>query len=102
MTGFGVAPEELQACGARLARISDDIRSEMRALSGEVDALFGGDWQGEAAQGFAAGWQEWEAGAREVLAGLAEMGQLLGDTGRDYTAMDDSSASTIEQSGSGL
>jgi WXG100 family type VII secretion target len=91
-----------KACGARLAQIGDDIRTEMRALTGEMDALLGGVWQGNAADGFAQGWQQWEAGAREVLQGLADMGQLLGETGRSYTSMDDSSAGTIGQSGDGL
>lgn len=43
MSGFDVAPEELQACGARLGQISEDIRAEMRTLTGEMDALLGGD-----------------------------------------------------------
>lgn len=55
MSGFDVAPEELQACGARLAQISDDIRTEMHTLTGDMDALLGGGWQGHAADGFTQG-----------------------------------------------
>lgn len=102
VSGFDVAPEDLQACGARLAQIGEDIRTEMGVLTGEMDALLDGDWQGAAADGFAGGWQQWESGARDVLDGLSEMGRLLGETGRSYTSMDDSSAGTIDRSGTGL
>jgi WXG100 family type VII secretion target len=100
-SGFGVAPEELQACGARLGQISEDVVAEMHALTGEMDALLGSGWQGSAADGFAQGWEEWLAGARDVLEGLSEMGRLLGETGRNYTTTDDASAGTIDRSGAG-
>lgn len=102
MSGFDAAPEELQACGARLAQISDDVRAEMHTLIGEMDALLGGGWQGAAASGFVAGWEQWQAGAQDILDGLSGVGRLLGETGRNYTSMDDSAAGTIDQAGTGL
>lgn len=64
----------------------------MQILKRAVEALLSGGWTGSAADGFAHGWEQWHAGATEVLDALRSMGHLLGNTGRDYDRTDDSSA----------
>lgn len=102
MNGFDATPVELQMCGSMLAQISADVRDQMNALQAEADALFSGGWQGGAADGFARCWQQWQAGASEVLAALQSMGQLLGTTGQNYANVDGQSADSVSQSGEGL
>jgi WXG100 family type VII secretion target len=100
--GFDATPVELQVCGSMLTQISQDVRTEMRVLQQEMDALLGGGWQGSAANGFAQGWEQWRRGASEVLDALHTMGRLLGDTGANYQAGDTGSAEQLKQSGTGL
>lgn len=102
MNGFDATPVELQVCGSMLAQISKDVHAELRVLQREMDALFGGGWQGRAANGFAQGWERWRHGATEVLDALHTMGGLLGDSGRDYRGSDSGSADTLTRTGEPL
>jgi WXG100 family type VII secretion target len=102
VVGFHVDPVELQVCGGMLRQISDEVRTALRNLESEMDALLTGGWQGSAADGFAQGWQQWRAGAGEVLDGLETMGRLLGQTGQDYHTVDGNSTDTLNQAGQGL
>ncbi|MGH3624215.1 MAG: WXG100 family type VII secretion target, partial [Sciscionella sp.] len=69
---------------------------------GEVAALLSGGWQGSAAEGFAQGWEQWHAGANDVLEALATMGRLLGTTGQNYELVDEDSARREWELGAGL
>lgn len=102
MTGFDAAPIELQVCGSMLTDISDELRTELTTLRTEMDALFSAGWRGQAANGFAQGWDEWQAGAGDVLAALRDMADLLSTTGRNYAASDQSAAGDVNESGAGL
>ncbi|PZS32323.1 MAG: hypothetical protein DLM61_07040 [Pseudonocardiales bacterium] len=102
VAGFDVTGAELQATGAILADISQEVRTEVAALQAQVEALLGGSWQGQSASGFAQGWEQWRGGANDVLAALAAMARLLGTTGQDYQVSEDGSTRTVNQSGAGL
>jgi len=66
-------------------------------LARDVGDLLDGGWTGLAADAFAAGWEQWCAGAREVLAGLATMRQLVGDVHEDLSERDASSAAALAE-----
>jgi WXG100 family type VII secretion target len=100
--GFDATPVELQVCGSMLADISREVHDKVRILKTEVDDLLNGGWTGSAANGFAQGWEQWHAGAVEVLDALKSMAHLLGATGRDYGLADGSSADTLNRSGDDL
>lgn len=102
MTGFGVVPVELQVCGSMLTEISDELRTEIATLRTEMDALFSAGWRGQAANGFAQGWDEWQAGAGDVLTALHDMADLLSTAGRNYAATDQSAAGNVNDAGAGL
>lgn len=102
MAGFDAAPVQLQVCGSALRQIGQDVRTEMRMLQSEMDALLGAGWQGGAANGFAQCWTDWLHGAGEVLDALHDMGQLLTDTGTNYKVTDIGSADGIDASGQAL
>jgi WXG100 family type VII secretion target len=67
-----------------------------------MDALFSAGWHGQAANGFAQGWEQWQVGADEVLAALRDMADLLTTTGRNYSATDQSASDQVRDSGTGL
>jgi WXG100 family type VII secretion target len=98
---FPVVSVELQVCGSMLARLGEEVGARLESAGAEVDALLAAGWAGRAADRFAEGWQRWQAGAREVVAGLDAMGRSLGETGRDYTAAERQAVGTIEEPGPG-
>jgi WXG100 family type VII secretion target len=67
-----------------------------------MDALFSAGWRGQAANGFAQGWDQWQAGASDVITALREMADLLSTTGRNYATTDQSAADKVDESGAGL
>lgn len=102
MTDFDVMPADLQTCGAMLARLSEEIRAELKTVGSEVDGLLSGGWRGAAADGFTQGWQEWQTGAHEILHALATMGWLLGTSGVQYDTSDADTKSSVNQVAAGL
>jgi WXG100 family type VII secretion target len=100
--GFDAAPVELQVCGSTLAQISDELHTELNVLQADMDGLLSSGWQGQAANGFAQGWEQWRAGANDVLDALHVMARLLRTTGQNYQSTDDSSAGTVQDSGTAL
>jgi WXG100 family type VII secretion target len=102
MTGFDAAPIELQVCGSMLTEISNELRTEIGTLRTEMDALFSAGWRGQAANGFAQGWDQWQAGAGDVITALRDMADLLSTTGRNYATTDQSAADDVNDSGLGL
>jgi WXG100 family type VII secretion target len=100
--GFDAAPAELQLCGLMLGQIGEELRTEMGVLQREMDTLLSTGWRGQAASGFAHGWELWLRGANDVLDALQTMGRLLGETGRDYHRTDNSGADAMRESGAEL
>jgi WXG100 family type VII secretion target len=102
VAGFDATPVDLQLCGSNLTEISNGLTAELNNLRSEMDGLFAAGWQGEAASGFAQGWDQWQSGARDVLDALRDMAELLTSTGRNYQSTDDSAAGDLGESGAGV
>lgn len=73
---------------ADLRATADELRATQRRLEGEVATVLDGGWRGSAASSFAGGWEEWRAGAADVLDGLEAMAALLAAAHRDLTSTD--------------
>lgn len=84
MTGFDVTESQLQVSGSALESVAREARAAVGALGRDVEGLLASGWRGQAAAGFARGWEQWHNGAVEALSALAMMGELLADTGRGY------------------
>ena len=65
------------------------------AISRDVATLLDGGWTGIAAEAFDDGWEEWRAGAAEVLAALATMRHLVADVHVDLTERDAAAAASL-------
>ena len=81
---------------ARLATARDDVVSihaelskDYSTLTKSVEALLTGGWRGPARDAYAKGWADWLDGASAVLAGLEEMGDLLGVNRSVYVRNED-------------
>ena len=61
---------ERQAAGraqVEVLRIADELRAERDRVSGRVHALVTSGWAGVAADQYAAGWDDWQAGAQALV-----------------------------------
>ena len=80
--------EQLSGCRDRVSR--------------DVATLLDGGWTGIAADAFDAGWEEWRAGAGEVLAALTVMRHLVADVHDDLTERDMGAAAALSSVGGRL
>lgn len=99
---FAVVAAELQATGTGLRQVSEDASTDLARLSANVDSLLGGNWTGVAASAFRQGWTSWHRAATDAVGVLAEMGDLLVLSGRDYQRSDDAAAGGLASAGTGL
>ena len=95
MNGIKVTPEQLQALGAQVGRGSGEIEGQLRALSGTVAPLVGGDWGGQASQRFSVLWEEWQSSARGLKHALDGISALLGHAGTAYADAEQQIAATF-------
>ena len=102
MADVEAVPVELQACGALLSGIEQDLAEKLKLLGTEVDSLFSGGWQGTAADGFAEGWTQWHEGATKLVSALDTMGKLLAKSGRMYHDTDEDARSAVWRAGESL
>ena len=76
-----------------------DAIAEIRSTADELDrgrthlhesfgSFLGGGWQGQAAESFVGGWDDWSSGVASVLDALGDMADLLEQHGRDVQAQD--------------
>ncbi|MGA8258332.1 MAG: WXG100 family type VII secretion target [Nocardioides sp.] len=73
---------------AELRSTLDDLRETRSRTDREVGHLLDGGWRGRAADGYHAGWLDWQHGSDEVLAALADMADLIEAHHRDVTEVD--------------
>ena len=59
--------------------------------------FLGAGWTGVAADSFVDAWEEWKAGATDVLEGLTAMGDLLEAAHRDFVASDEESQQNLDR-----
>jgi WXG100 family type VII secretion target len=95
MGGYAVDPAELQQVDDLLESTVTHARTELAALGSDVRSLLDAGWRSPAAAAFAAGWHDWLAGATELLAALAELGQAVGRSGRGYATTEESVRSSM-------
>ncbi|MGH3495184.1 MAG: WXG100 family type VII secretion target [Sciscionella sp.] len=85
LPGFDVEPWEIASAAGVVRDAGEELQLGLDRLGLEVHTLLDG-WSGRAGASFADGWQEWRAGAVDVLRALDSMAQLLDATGRGYAA----------------
>ena len=86
--------EELRDAVAGLHDAAARLTASRDRAARSVDGLLG-SWWGTAAVAYAAGWEEWRAGADQVLDSLATMAGLLDAVGADFVATDSLSGDAL-------
>lgn len=67
---------------------ADRLAADRDRAARDVDSLLTAGWSGRAADSFAAAWDDWLAGARDVLDGLHAMTDAMTVVRRDLAATD--------------
>jgi WXG100 family type VII secretion target len=78
----------LSAASGTISSVFDELTGAGQTLDGRATAFLGSGWQGQAAEAFRTGYDEWSAGAREVLAALVEMGVLIDQANQRFAGTD--------------
>ncbi|OHT86538.1 hypothetical protein BKG68_10295 [Mycobacteroides saopaulense] len=83
---------ELSRAAGDLSRVGGELRSGLDGVDGTVTGMVKGPWQGGAANEYGKAWQQWDEGAKSVVAGLSDLADWMADTARDYERVDSGGA----------
>jgi WXG100 family type VII secretion target len=89
VAGYRVDPDELRRGDAGVGQSAEHARAVVDRLRADADGLFATGWHGPAATAFRRGWEQWLAGAHDMLATLDATAALLGAAGTGYAETDD-------------
>jgi WXG100 family type VII secretion target len=95
MSDFAVVVPAVAQAAGRCRTVAADLSDELAAVRREANTVLSGDWSGVAARAFSDEWSAWEAGAREVVAGLERLAELLTVSGIAYAGRDDAVAHSL-------
>ncbi len=76
---------------------AERLRRDRDSIDTRVGGFLGAGWTGVAADSFVDAWEEWKAGATDVLEGLTAMGDLLEAAHRDFVASDEESQQNLDR-----
>ncbi|MEO8889789.1 MAG: WXG100 family type VII secretion target [Jatrophihabitantaceae bacterium] len=94
MPGFDVEPWEIASTAGLVGEVGEQLRAGLNRLGLDVESLLAG-WHGQAGVAFAGGWDEWQAGASDVLTALDAMAQLLERAGQGYGSAESANVSAL-------
>ena len=92
---YDVDTARMATARADVVDIHEELTKDFATLSASVDSLLTSGWRGPARDAYARGWADWLDGAGSVLAGLEEMGSLLGVNRAVYVENDDVTAAQM-------
>lgn len=78
-----VDPVAMQGFAASLSGAAEQLSAQLAALDDQVGKALGG-WRGASGSAYAAAWELWHRGAREVEVGLSMLAHLVGEAGGAY------------------
>ena len=97
MSDFAVVVSALRHVSTTTQSAGSDLESELCRLRRGADGVLTGQWLGRAAEAFDRAWSSWDAAAREIVAALDELAELLATTARAYEVDDDAAAAQLRR-----
>lgn len=97
MADFSVLVSSVRQTSLSAQSASVALNSELTRLRREADEVLSGQWRGLAARAFDRAWCSWDAGAREVVAALERLAEVLAVTAGEYAVRDELSASVLQR-----
>ncbi len=94
-SGVRRRPRPRRACPGRVLSLHEELSRDAATLGRSVEELLDTGWGGLAADSYAKGWADWLEGAGTVLAGLDELGSLLGVNRATYQENEDTTSAWL-------
>ena len=82
--GLVVTAAQLQALSATIAKTAGEVAGVHQGLKGQLQPLFGADWQGMASTKFQQLYTDFDTSAAKLNEALQGIASLLGAAGRSY------------------
>jgi WXG100 family type VII secretion target len=95
MSDFAVVVPSVSQTASLAGAVRSDFDAELMRLRRVADDVLTAGWRGPAATAFDRAWCCWDSAAREVVGALAELADLLDDTGRAYVLRDLASSDAL-------
>ncbi len=99
-TKYDVDPARVEEARGDVLAIHKELSKDYQTLSTSIEALLTSGWRGKARDAYAKGWADWLRSASEVMAGLEEMGGLLGLTRASYDTNEDVTSAQMQAAAS--
>lgn len=90
-----VTPEDVHAAADWLEASAREFGTDLENLMREVRSFVGGDWNGPAAGTHSQAWEDWERGARRVIAGLENDAAALHQAASSFRNTDEGNAASV-------
>lgn len=89
-----VDPQLMDGFAQALLGGVENLRAQLAELEGQVGEMLGG-WQGGSGSAYAAAWELWQRGAREVETGLSVLAGAVARAGKGFQDNEAVSAQAI-------
>lgn len=96
MTDLTLEYAELRRAVADVDHVADELDRGRATLHSSFAGFLGTGWQGDAADSFRDGWDEWAQGVSDVVDALRSMSALLTDTARSFSDHDELNGATMQ------
>lgn len=93
---------QMVAAANHLSAVADRIDARHGVVRADVEALVGSKWRGIAPKTHEQLWVSWDEGYSDVVEALRSMAEKIRTAAAQFTSTDESNASAVGQSGSGL
>ncbi|MHA3703431.1 WXG100 family type VII secretion target [Jatrophihabitans sp. YIM 134969] len=102
MSAFDVELAALPAAKAETDQVHGRLQTALGDVTAKVTSLLGSGWSGPAATAYQQAFEDWQDGARDVLAALATMSGLLATTEQEYAVTDAGASERMQRLGGRL
>jgi WXG100 family type VII secretion target len=91
-----VDPQLMHGFAQALLGGAENLRQQLAELDGQVGEMLGG-WQGGSGTAYAAAWELWHRGGRDVETGLSILARAVAHAGKAYQHNEAVSTQAIRQ-----
>jgi WXG100 family type VII secretion target len=101
MSGFGTDAQVMQKAAQQVQQVSEQISGELRSLESQLQPV-AAQWKGQAATAFQQLFERWNTDAGKLTQALQGIAEMLDESQKNYSQVEQDNASQIGQIMQGL